>query len=114
MVPNPPNVGFAWPNAEVVVEPNRPLLVDAFWLLPNSPVLVLLEKPPKEGVVVCGWPNAGAGVVEPNNPPEDGWAVEPNREPPLEPNTGGVVPKLVAGLLNEPNVLVVPVPKPLP
>lgn len=65
-------------------------------------------------MVVCGWPNAGAAVEDPNSPPEEGCGVEPNKEPPLEPNTGCVLPKLVAGLLNEPNVLDVPVPKPPP
>lgn len=47
VVPNPPNEGLVWPNAELVVDPKRPVVDEAFWLFPNNPVLVLLDIAPE-------------------------------------------------------------------
>lgn len=45
----PPNVGFACPNADVPLEPNKPVPLDvAFCCVPKSPVPPEVDvKPPK-------------------------------------------------------------------
>lgn len=70
---------------------------------------------PNDGCVVCAWPKAGAAVVDPNRPPVAGWDVCPNKDVPVEPNTGAAAKPVVAGFAKEPNGVVADVlPNPLP